>query len=155
VRRTLMSQPAPLARQLQARPIRTARVAMVVAFVVAVAFLICAVLLPHTTDGVNFTPADQFGIGGTGLLVALGILSLTRPRLRADAGGLDVRAFFGGYRHVDWDLVTTVEFPPKVRFARLVLPGDELIVLYAVQRADAERSVAVMRELRALHAASR
>jgi hypothetical protein len=137
-----------------ARPVRSARIAVVVAALVAVAFMIIAVALPHTTDGVNFTVADQFGIGGTGLLVAIGILSLTRPRLRADAGGLDVRAFFGSYRHVDWDLVTAVDFPPKARFGRLVLPGDELIALYAVQRADAERSVLVMRELRTLHAAS-
>jgi hypothetical protein len=134
-----------------ARPVRSARIATVVAALVAVAFVIIAVLLPHTTDGVNFTAADQFGIGGTGLLVAVGILALTRPRLRADASGLDVRAFFGSSRHVDWDLVTAVDFPPKARFGRLVLPGDELIVLYAVQRADAERSVSVMRELRALH----
>jgi hypothetical protein len=143
-----MSQP------VTARPVRSARIALVVAVAVVVAFVIIAVLLPHTTDGVNFTVADQFGIGGTGLLVAIGIASLARPRLRADAGGVDVRAFFGSYRHVDWDLVTAVEFPAKARFGRLVLPGDELIVLYAVQRADAERSVLVMRELRALHAAS-
>ena len=145
----------PMSQTVQARPVKSARIAVLVAVLVVLAFVIIAVLLPHTTDGVNFTAADQFGIGGTGLLVAIGICSLTRPRLRADAGGLDVRAFFGSYRHVDWDLVTAVEFPPKARFGRLVLPGDELIVLYAVQRADAERSVLVMRELRALHAASR
>lgn len=147
-----MSQPS---LTVTARPVKSARIAVLVAAVVAVAFVIIAVLLPHTTDGVNFTAADQFGIGGTGLLVAVGILALTRPRLHADAAGLDVRAFFGSSRHVDWDLVTAVDFPPKARFGRLVLPGDELIVLYAVQRADAERSVLVMRELRALHAASR
>jgi hypothetical protein len=143
-----MSQPS---LTVTARPVKSARIAVLVAAVVAVAFVIIAVLLPHTTDGVNFTAADQVGIGGTGLLVAVGILALTRPRLHADAGGLDVRAFFGSSRHVDWDLVTAVDFPPKARFGRLVLPGDELIVLYAVQRADAERSVLVMRELRALH----
>jgi PH (Pleckstrin Homology) domain-containing protein len=140
---------------IRVRPVRTARIAVVAAVLVAVVFVICAVLLPHTTDGVNFTPADQFGIAGTGLLIAVGILSMTRPRLHADLDGLDVRSFFGSYRHVDWDLVTAVEFPPKARFARLVLPGDELIALYAVQRADTERSVAVMRDLRALHAATR
>ena len=88
------------------------------------------------------------------MLVAIGILALTRPRLHADADGVDVKAFFGGYRHIDWDLVVAVEFPPKVRFARLVLPGDELIALYAVQRGDAERSVEVMQQLRELFAAS-
>ena len=150
-----MSEQPILPTSIRVRPVRTARIAVAGAVMVAVAFLICAVLLPHTTDGVNFTAADQLGMAGTGLLVAVGILSLTRPRLRAGLDGLDVRSFFGSYRHVDWDLVTAVEFPPKARFARLVLPGDELIALYAVQRADTERSVAVMRDLRALHAATR
>jgi len=128
---------------------------VVVAAVVLVIFVICAVILPQTTDGVSFTLADQFGIGGTGLLASLCILAFTRPRMRGDFDGVDTRGFFAGYRHVDWQLVTRVEFPPKARFARLVLPGDELVTLYAVQRGDGERSVAVMQKLRLLHAASR
>jgi hypothetical protein len=75
--------------------------------------------------------------------------------MRADETGIDTRGFIGGYKHVDWDLVTAVEFPPRVRFARLVLPGDELIPLYAVQRGDGERSVEVMQGLRALYARTR
>ena len=138
-----------------ARPVKAARLAVVAAVVVLVAFGIAALVLRRYNDGIGFTVADQYGIAGTGVLTALGILSLTRPRLHADAGGLDCRGFFGGYRHVDWDVVTGVEFPPKARFARLVLPGDELITLYAVQRGDGERSVAVMQKLRALFAASR
>lgn len=138
-----------------AQPVKSARIATVIAIVVAIAFVIIAVILKHTTDGVNFTDADQFGLGGSGLLVALGILAFTRPRLRADAAGVDIRGFFGSYRHIEWDLINSVEFPPKVRFARLVLPGDEYIALYAVQRGDAERSVLTMQGLRALHAASR
>ncbi len=144
---------APAATEVTARPYKSARISIVVAAVVLVAFLICAVLLPRTTDGVTFTGADQVGIFGCGVLVAIGILCFTRPRLRAGASGVDTRSFFGGYRHVDWGLVTAVEFPPKGRFARLVLPGDELVTLYAVQRGDAERSVVIMRQLRALHAA--
>ncbi|MDQ2836948.1 MAG: PH domain-containing protein [Actinomycetota bacterium] len=134
-----------------AQPVKSARIAMVGAVLVAAAFLVIALVLKHTTDGVSFTDPDQFGMAGTGLLIAVGILAFTRPRLRADADGVDTRGFFGGFRRVDWDLVSVVEFPPKVRFARLVLPGDELIVLYAVQRGDAERSVATMRQLRELH----
>lgn len=137
-----------------ARPVKAARIATVVSAIVLVAFVICAVVLPHTTS-VQVDVADQVGIGGTGLIVAVGILALTRPRLRADGTGIDTRGFFGGYRHVDWDLVTAVEFPSKARFARLVLPGDELVVLYAVQRGDTERSVAVMQGLRGLFTASR
>jgi hypothetical protein len=140
--------------EVTARPVKAARIATVVAVVVGAAFIACAVALPHTTDGVQFTVADQFGIGGTGVLIALAIMSITRPRMRANADGIDARGFFGGYRHVDWDLVNRVDFPPKARFARLVLPGEELIVLYAVQRGDAEHSVTVMNQLRVLHSAS-
>jgi hypothetical protein len=143
-------------RQVSARPVKAVRYAVLAAVLVLVLFGVAALILRSTSDdGVGFTSADQFGIAGTGVLVALGILCLTRPRMRADAGGVDTRGFFTGYRHVDWQLVTAVEFPPKARFARLVLPGDELIVLYAVQRGDGERSVAVMQGLRALFAASR
>lgn len=138
---------------LLARPVRSGRIATWTAGMVFVIFLAIAVSLPHATAGVKFTVADQVGMAGVGALLAIGILTFTRPRLRADADGVDARGFFGGYRHIDWDLVQAVEFPAKVRFARLVLPGDEPIPLYAVQRGDAERSVEVMDRLRALHAA--
>jgi hypothetical protein len=136
---------------LLVRPVKSARIATVIALAVLVAFVIIAIVLPDSSDGVTFTTADQFGIGGTGLLVVIGILMFRHPRLRADASGVDSRGFMGTYRHVEWDLVNAVEFPPKVRFARLVLPGDELIPLYAVQRGDRERSVSAMQRLRELH----
>jgi len=138
------------AAEVVARPHRSARIATIAAAVVVVAFVICGLVLPDGTNGAHVNTADRFGLAGVGVIVALGILGATRPRLRANAGGLDVRPFFGGWRHVDWDLVLAVEFPSKVRFARLVLPGEELIPLYAVQRGDGERSVEVMQGLRAL-----
>lgn len=147
--------PMAVGTTVRAKPVKSARIAVISSVVVLAVFTICALVLPHTSGGVQVDAADQVGIGGTGLLVALGILLFLRPRLQADAAGVDTRGFFGGYRHVDWDLVSAVEFPHKVRFARLVLPGDELVVLYAVQRGDGERSVEVMQGLRALHAASR
>ncbi len=48
-----------------------------------------------------------------------------------------------------------MEFPAKVRFARLVLPADETLAIYAVQRMDKQQAVDAMRRLRALHAAAR
>ncbi len=144
--------PTGRAVTVQSRPVRSARIATVVAAVVFVVFMVIALLLPHTTAGVRFTGADQFGMAGVGVLLSIGILSFTRPRMRADERGVDTRGFLGGYRHVDWDLIRAVEFPPKVRFGRLVLPGEELIPLYAVQRGDTERSVEVMDRLRVLHA---
>ncbi len=154
-----MTEPAasdtPTPQQVSARPVRATPIAVLAALVVLAVFVFAAVILRSTAEGFSFNAADQYGIAGTGLLAAVGILSLTRPRVRADARGVDCRGFFGGYRHVDWDLVLAVEFPPKARFARLVLPGDELVTLYAIQRGDGERSVEAMGGLRALHAASR
>lgn len=146
------SVPGSRAVLVTARPHRSAKIAIAVAAVILLVFGTMAIILPGTADGVSFTGSDQFGVAGVGLLLAIGILCFTRPRLRADTDGVDAKGFFGGYRHIDWDLVVAVEFPPKVRFARLVLPGDELIPLYAVQRGDGEQSVAAMDALRALHA---
>ena len=75
----------------------------------------------------------------------------------AVAGGhpsVRTRAYLGPFREIPWDLIVAVQFPDKLRFARLVLPGEETIALYAVQRFDHERSVAVMRDLRALYEAA-
>ena len=85
-----------------------------------------------------------------GVILAGFILVLTRPRLRADADGVTIRNHWGPYKTIPWDLVVGVEFPARRRFARLVLPGEETIALYAVQRVDREQSVAVMRALRQL-----
>jgi len=51
-------------------------------------------------------------------------------------------------------MVVRVEFPNKVRFARLVLPGEETLAIYAVQRLDKQQAVEAMRRLRALFAAT-
>jgi len=75
-------------------------------------------------------------------------------RLRADIHSVRTRAYLGPFREIPWDLIVAVQFPDKLRFARLVLPGEETIALYAVQRFDRERSVAVMRDLRALYEAA-
>jgi hypothetical protein len=118
------------------------------------AFVLTGILLPRDDDGVAFGRPDQiayfcFGAG----LAAAAYLPL-RPRVIADAAGIRVRGVFGPEKSVPWDLVRAVEFRPGWRWARLLLPADETISLYAVMRMDGERSVAVMRGLRELHAAA-
>ena len=81
-------------------------------------------------------------------------IMLTRPRLHADQQAVRMRSFLGGWRTVPWDLIVGVEFPKKVRFARILLPGDELLALYAVQRWDRAEAVVAMQGLRALFAAT-
>ena len=74
------------------------------------------------------------------LIIAAGFLLLSRPRLIADETSVRIRSFAGDFRTVDWDVVLDVEFPSNVRFARLVLPGDETLALYAVQRWDGDNA---------------
>lgn len=136
---------------VSARPIRSARIGSFAAVLVLVLFTSGGIWLDPKTQGVSVNLDDHLGMIGVGLMIAAALMSLWRPRVHADESGIDTRGFFGATRHVDWDLVRRVEFPHGARFARVVLPGDELVVLYAVQRGDRERSVAVMDQLRAWH----
>jgi hypothetical protein len=138
--------------ELVVRPRRSARIATVLAVIVLLIFIGIGIFLPDEKAGVTFTAADQWGMVGVGILLACFILAFTRPRVRAGRPGVETRAFFGGPRLVEWPLIKSVEFVPKTRFARLVLPADETIALYAVQRGDREFSVDTMQKLRNLHA---
>jgi len=137
------------------RPGKTTRAAIIAAAVVFVVFLIVAIVMPHANAGAHFSWKDQVSTGVLGVILAGFILVLTRPRLRADASGVHIRNHWGPYKTIPWDVIVGVEFPKGRRFARLVLPADETIALLAVQRADREHAVAVMRDLRELLAQSR
>lgn len=63
------------------------------------------------------------------------------------------RGFVGGYRLVPWPAVEAITFPRGRHWASLELLDGDAVPLYAVQRADGERSVAAMAALRELHAA--
>jgi Bacterial PH domain len=138
-----------------ARPIVSARIAWGAAAFVLGVFVVIAIVMPSANAGASFGPKDQVGTGVLGALIASGFWLLTRPRLIADDASVRTRSFVGNYRTIPWTLVTDVQFPSNARFARLVLPGDEVLALYAVQRLDKERAVSVMRGLRALLVQSR
>ena len=137
-----------------ARPILLTRIAWACASAVVVIFVIIALVMTRDNAGAHFGGKDQIGAAVLGLIIASGFWLLTRPRLIADSTSVRIRSFAGDYRTIPWEVVVAVEFPNNVRFARLVLPGEETFALYAVQRLDKERSVAVMRGLRALFAAT-
>ncbi|HLY34915.1 MAG TPA: PH domain-containing protein [Jatrophihabitantaceae bacterium] len=139
---------------VQARPIRMTRIGWASAAVVFVAFLVTAIAMPHANAGAHFGVKDQVATALIGLILAGLLIMPTRPRLYADADGVRLRAFLGGWRVVPWDVVVAVEFPANVRFARLRLPGEEVLAIYAVQRMDGGYAVEAMRALRALFATS-
>lgn len=137
---------------IDAKPQRMTRIGYWSAAVVFVAFLVTAIVMPHDSAGATFGPKDQVATAVIGVILAGLLLMPTRPRLHADRDGIRMRAFLGGWRTVPWELVRAVEFPSNVRFARVVLPGEETLALYAVARMDGQYAVGVMRRLRALYA---
>jgi hypothetical protein len=149
------SEPATSSGAVDARPVVMSRIGYACAFVVFVVFIVTAIVMPHANAGAHFGVKDQIGTAFLGVIIGGLFLMLTRPRLHADATAIRTRSFLGGWRTVPWDVVIGIEFPAKVRFARIVLPADETLALYAVQRLDKEQAVDVMRRLRALLAEAR
>jgi hypothetical protein len=144
----------PTEQPLVLRPRRALISSVVGASVVAVLFVVIAVLLETTPTGVYFRLADQVSIGLIGLLIAGGLLLMARPRVRADAEGIEVRNVFTT-RRLPWSGVLRVAFPDGASWARLELPDDEYLPVLALQAADRDRAVAGITRLRELHAAAR
>lgn len=150
-----MSGEATIAGEVRARPEAIRPWCFAVSVLILAAMSTAAVVLRSSHDGVRFGVPDQVAIAGIGVLLAVLAWRPTSARLVADRRGVRAKGVFGDYRFVPWELVRSVEFRPKWRWARLMLDADETISLYAVQRADGARAVQTMRELRALHAAAR
>ena len=137
---------------VEARPVVMARIAWAASACVLIAFVVTALVMKHANAGADFDTKDQFGTVGVGIVLAGLLIMPTRPRLRADADAVRLRSFLGGWRVVPWDVIVRIDFPSNLRFARVVLPGDEALAIYAVQRLDKDRAVAVMAQLRTLFA---
>lgn len=133
-----------------ARPIRLARIGWGCAAVVLAVFVVIALVMRHHTAGAHFVANDQIGTLVIGVILAGLFVMPTRPRLRADADGVHLRSFLGGWRHVPWNVIVRIDFPRKVRFARLVLPAEETLAIYAVSRLDKREAVQTMNALREL-----
>jgi len=130
-----------------ARPHRVRWFAGVGAVVLFAGFAVAGVFLPDSDTGANFTASDQVAMFGIGLVLAVGALWFTRPRVRADRDGVEVRNMLGA-RRFPWSEVKNVSFPDGSPWARLELPDDEYVPVLAIQAMDGERAVTAMRELR-------
>lgn len=133
------------------------RALMITAWVSAagimVFFAIAAYLMPSEDTGVIFRPVDQVAMMVIGAFVAGGLLLMARPRVRADARGIEVRNVIGT-RWFRWGEVLGVSFPDGASSARLELPDDEYHSVLAVQSVDRGRAVRGVRTLRELHRAA-
>ncbi|GAA3099119.1 hypothetical protein GCM10010464_73270 [Pseudonocardia yunnanensis] len=136
------------------RPRKVMIAAWVGAVAVLVLFTVVAVLLRGSETGVYFRFADQVALVVLGLLIAGGVLLLARPRVRADAEGIEVRNILTTQR-LSWQVVRRVAFPDGASWARLDLPDDEYMPVLAIQAVDGYRAVEGIARLRALHSAAR
>jgi hypothetical protein len=134
---------------------RKVRIAAWVGAVLIVALVgVIAVLLRIRPTGVFFRFADQVALVLLVLLIAGGLLLLARPRVRADADGIEVRNILVTHRF-PWSLVLRVSFPDGASWARLDLPDDEYVAVLAIQAVDGRHAVDAIMKVRALHARSR
>jgi hypothetical protein len=141
--------------RVAAVPRRLRLICAVAAAAVAAAMLVVGLLLPDSSTGVvQFGWADQVAIIGIGFFLGLGILTISRSRVDADASGVRVRNVFV-HHELPWSAVRAVRFDRHSSWASLLLGnGDEVSVL-AVQAADREHAVRAVEGMRALLAASR
>jgi hypothetical protein len=136
------------------RPRKVLIAAWVGAVLVLGLFVAIALVLRNSQTGVFFRPADQVALVLMGVFIAGGVLLLARPRVTADAEGIEVRNILVT-RHLPWEVVERVAFPDGSSWARLDLPDDEYLPVLAIQAVDGARAVDGIRKVRALHAAAR
>ena len=138
---------------LVVRPRKMLIASWVGAVVTFALFVAIAVVLRSEPTGVYFRLADQVALVLVGLFIAGGVLLFARPRVRADADGIEVRNILVT-RRLPWALVLRVAFPDGASWARLDLPDDEYLPVLAIQAVDGQRAVDAITRLRALHARS-
>jgi hypothetical protein len=104
-------------------------------------------------DSGTFQRGDQGAMIGLGVLIGLGFLAFTRPRVWADADGIKIRNVVGGY-DLPWSVVRAVRFDRSAAWATLELQDDDVVSVHALQAVDKDYAVDGVRALRALHSAA-
>ncbi|MGC0364005.1 hypothetical protein ABH922_001989 [Rhodococcus sp. 27YEA15] len=132
-----------------AAPRKSKRFAIGVAALLVVIHLTLALLLRQGSTGVYFRTADQLAMALIGLVLAGGVLMLTRPQVKVGARGIAVRNILGE-KIVDWDLFEGLSFPDGAAWARIELPDDEYMPVMAIQANDREYAVAAVERFREL-----
>jgi hypothetical protein len=142
-------------REVEYRPRRIRWVAGLSAAAVVVLFTVLSFGLHGATgEGPGqFARGDQTAMIGLGVLIGLGILAFTRPRVRAGAAGVRVRNVIGAY-DLPWSVVRAVRFDRNSPWAVLELHDDETVPVHALQAVDKEYAVDAVRTLRMLHKAA-
>lgn len=102
--------------------------------------------------GAAITGIDYLAFPGVGLVISMLVwLAFTRPRVRVNSDGVEVRNIIGT-RFYYWELIYGLTFPEGARMARLELPEFEYMPLWAIQASDGKQTIEAVRKFRALEA---
>ena len=127
-------------------------VAIVWVIVVMAVHIFMAWAVDAQFSGVVITGLDKFAFVGVGIIIsALSWIALTRPRVRANADGVQVANIIGT-RFYPWTVIYGLSFPRGSRMARLELPEFEYVPLWAIQSGDKERAIRAVEQFRELEA---
>lgn len=136
---------------LVVRPYWTRIVVWVMSVLLVAAMVVVGLLLKQSNSGtVTFQTADQVAMIGFGVLAATAMLVLTRPYLKADERGVEIRNL-GGVTRLPWQVIRSVRFSGATPWATLELADDDTISVLAIQEVDRLRAVRAIEALRALH----
>ena len=124
-------------------------IAWVSAILVLGLHIFMAMVVAVGDTGTAVTTVDQWAFVGVGIIFAVVALGLQRPRVRANADGVEVRNFIGT-RFYPWTVVYGLSFPKSDRWARLELPDFEFVPMWAFQSADGAAVVQAVTKFREL-----
>lgn len=121
---------------------------------IAIALIMAVHLFMAGVVGADYTGAavtliDKVAFVGVGLIISFFAFHIRRPRVRANADGVEVRNFIGT-RFYPWSVVYGLNFPKGDRMARLELPEFEYVPMWAFQSGDAGRVVIAVSDFRQL-----
>lgn len=128
------------------------RIAVIAIVLIMAVHIFMGAVVDIEFTGAAITTLDKLAFPGIGLILSVCTWwGLSRPRVRANEDGVEVRNIIGT-RFYPWIVVYGLAFPRGSRMARLELPEFEYVPLWAIQSADKERAVAAVKDFRELEA---
>ncbi|PFG28664.1 hypothetical membrane protein [Corynebacterium renale] len=128
------------------------RIAIVWVVIVMAVHIFMALVVGVGYTGAAVTTIDKWAFIGVGIVISVVCyIGLSRPRVRANADGVEVRNFIGT-RFYSWAVIYGLSFPKGSRMARLELPDFEFVPLWAFQAADRSTIVQKVDAFRRLEA---
>ncbi|RNE49206.1 PH domain-containing protein [Corynebacterium alimapuense] len=129
------------------------KIAWICVVVVMVIHLFMGAVVDVEFTGAAVTTIDKFAFPLVGVVISvLAYLSFTRPRVRANSDGVEVRNIVGT-RFYPWTVIYGLSFPQGSRMARLELPEFEYVPMWAIQAGDGQSAISAVSEFRELEAA--